>query len=351
MGGQGLEPSVADLTGVADDGEAGAPALPHPQRPCAHLDGVGPERRGDPITGAARACQASHGFQRHQGGHDMVRSIGGRWARRWLRAMRNRDDIVVARSARRGSDGSAPWGPEPESGTPWRRIHRGWPASPQPLPAPRWLRWLGATAVRPRRQLPGGVGQPALHGATDRLERPTRPGSGHGLGRPLRARGVADPVRALLTQRCSARGRRTQRAPGSARRLGQRVRPTGKPGHQGFLFARRAQREGDRTGTTDDGQPVGAEVDDPVFAHPGKGKAQRGRDRTDVGGNQGWRVGMPSGQGPNGDRHCWWRQAACTQRSAATPSKRPRASSDPSAPRGMATTPKTGRGTRCRVAA
>ena len=58
VGGERLEPAEAHLAGVADDGEAPAPAVPDPQRPGPDLDGVGAERRGGP-GGRARASRAS----------------------------------------------------------------------------------------------------------------------------------------------------------------------------------------------------------------------------------------------------------------------------------------------------
>ena len=61
VGGERLEPAVADLARVADDGEAGAPAVPDPQRPGPDLDGVGTERRGGPSGGSGEASeQAGH---------------------------------------------------------------------------------------------------------------------------------------------------------------------------------------------------------------------------------------------------------------------------------------------------
>ena len=46
VGGEWLEPAVADLSRVADDAKAATPAVTDPQRPRADLDGVGAERRG-----------------------------------------------------------------------------------------------------------------------------------------------------------------------------------------------------------------------------------------------------------------------------------------------------------------
>ena len=55
MGGERLQPPPGDLAGVADDGEAGAPAVPDPQRSGLDLDGVGPERGGRPEVGVRQA--------------------------------------------------------------------------------------------------------------------------------------------------------------------------------------------------------------------------------------------------------------------------------------------------------
>ncbi len=61
VGGERLEPAVADLAGVADDGEAGAPAVPDAHGPGADLDGVGTERRRRPGGGPGDAGeQAGH---------------------------------------------------------------------------------------------------------------------------------------------------------------------------------------------------------------------------------------------------------------------------------------------------
>ncbi|MGH9093333.1 MAG: hypothetical protein ACRDZR_18425, partial [Acidimicrobiales bacterium] len=46
VGGERLEPAVANLARVADDGETATPALPDAQVAGADLDGVGTERRG-----------------------------------------------------------------------------------------------------------------------------------------------------------------------------------------------------------------------------------------------------------------------------------------------------------------
>lgn len=55
VGGEWLEPAVADLAGVADDGEAGAPAVPDMHGPRADLDGVGTERGWRPGGGSGKA--------------------------------------------------------------------------------------------------------------------------------------------------------------------------------------------------------------------------------------------------------------------------------------------------------
>ena len=66
VGGERLEPAVADLAGVADDGEAGAPAVPDPQGAGADLDGVGTERRRPaerPVGGCGKAGGSSVSFR------------------------------------------------------------------------------------------------------------------------------------------------------------------------------------------------------------------------------------------------------------------------------------------------
>ena len=127
--------------------------------------------------------------------------------------------------------------------------------------------------------------------------------------------------------------------------LGERVEQAGEAGHQRFLLGRGAQAEGDRAGPADDGQPVGAEVDDPVGADPGEREAQRRRatGRRSRPRNAG-AAGTPSGAGTSRCGARWWRQAAATHRSAATPSNRPRASMAATAPTGTATTPYDGGG-------
>ena len=118
-----------------------------------------------------------------------------------------------------------------------------------------------------RRRCLDGLAQHDQHFAAQQVPavRRGRPGRRRGRGPPLPGRG--GEAGGGVEQRVDGRGEVDRLGPHQdLGRLVERVEPAGEPGDQRFLLGRGAQAEGDRAGPADHGQPVDAEVDDPVGA-------------------------------------------------------------------------------------
>ena len=343
VGTQRLQPAAPDLSGVAGDGEAAAPAVPDPKRPGVDLDRVGSERR---------------------------RRLGGRAGDAGEQLAHRVAPVCVPLPA--GSGGvrrrARVTGSSTPADEPARPPGRGGPAGSRQRP--RTL--LAATPSRTREADPCRTERSHRFGGPAQ-ETPGSMSVGAGLARRLAehdehlsakqvpAGGEAGQERGVVARcplQCDVREAWCgvqERVDGGADveslgpheyldGFGERAQEAGEPCHQGLLLGGGAQAEDDRARPADHRQAVGPEVEHAAGADAGEREAQRCGQRRRMGpGRLGEkclvRAGRRRVRGRAGGASGAAATPASTQRSAGTPSMRPRARSAATAATGMAAAP------------